>query len=140
MSFSFPSLLFSSSLIVPQKLPFVYLNNNLSSYMKVVYYQRLRHMVKDKFQVRSIHIAHSVNRLVPLLPFLFPFSPLSSFFCFFDCQKGLDQSTGCTGNQSREGRWEEVYVSEKWSAIPSLLTAPPTYCLIVSWRTPICQR
>ena len=35
MSFSFPSVLFSSSLIVPQKLPFVYLNNNLSYYWRL---------------------------------------------------------------------------------------------------------
>jgi DNA-directed RNA polymerase beta subunit len=42
-------------------------------FVKVVYYQRLRHMVKDKFQVRSIMLSSSHH--FPLSPLLLP--PLS---------------------------------------------------------------
>jgi len=106
-------------------------------YLGVVYYQRLRHMVKDKYQVRSTGPVHQLTqqpiKVRPPKPFAklyfktvcyFLFTAASSRFVFVLCE-------------NRVGKREVVSVSERWSAIVFWPTAPRSSCRTDSSSAPI---
>ena len=84
-------------------------------YLGVVYYQRLRHMVLDKFQVRTTGPVDPVTRQ--------PVKVSTSLFML--CHTG-STSVFVRVPFDRVANAQEVSVSERWNVTPSSRTVLPS--------------
>lgn len=94
-------------------------------YIGVVYYQRLRHMVGDKWQVRTTGPVDQVTHQPVKVSFLSSF-PLSFPSCY--TIGGTILTSG--GNVHRVGNEVEEFDSEKWNEMRSSLTVLRSCCRI----------